>query len=48
MDVSEYTQRGSLITLTLSEEGKEFLDTAKIREILDKYCSFHALSDLFP
>jgi molecular chaperone HtpG len=40
MGPSERTSRGSLITVTLSDEGKEFLTSAKIREILDKYCSF--------
>ncbi|NCC48978.1 MAG: molecular chaperone HtpG [Clostridia bacterium] len=34
--------RGSRITLTLSEEGREFIDGAKLREILDKYCGFMA------
>lgn len=40
MDSSDYQQRGSKVTLTLSEEGKSFLTVAKLREILDKYCSF--------
>lgn len=40
MGPSDRTERGSLITLTLSEEGREFLNAAKIREILEKYCSF--------
>jgi molecular chaperone HtpG len=40
MGPSEYARRGSCITLTLSEEGKEFLTGSKIREILDKYCNF--------
>jgi molecular chaperone HtpG len=37
---SERAGRGSRVTLTLSEEGREFLDAAKIQEILEKYCSF--------
>ena len=40
MGPSERTTRGSRITLSLSDEGKEFLTGAKIREILEKYCSF--------
>jgi len=40
MGPSDRTERGSMITLTLSEEGREFLNAAKIREILEKYCSF--------
>ncbi len=40
MGPSDRSERGSLVTLTLSEEGREFLNTAKIREILEKYCSF--------
>ena len=40
MGDSDRIERGSLITLTLSDEGKEFLDTAKILEILEKYCAF--------
>jgi molecular chaperone HtpG len=40
MGDSDRTGRGSRVTLTLSEEGKEFLDAAKIGEILEKYCSF--------
>ncbi|HBP38717.1 MAG TPA: molecular chaperone HtpG [Clostridiales bacterium] len=37
---SDRAARGSRVTLTLSAEGKEFLTGAKIREILEKYCSF--------
>ncbi len=40
MGPSDRKTRGSLITLTLSDEGKEFLTGAKIREILEKYCSY--------
>ncbi|MEA4888101.1 MAG: molecular chaperone HtpG [Clostridiaceae bacterium] len=40
MGSSDRTSRGSSITLTLSDEGKEFLTGSKIREILEKYCSF--------
>ena len=37
---SDRQTRGSRITLTLSDEGKEFITGAKLREILDKYCNF--------
>ena len=40
MGPSDRASRGSLITINLSDEGKEFLTGAKIREILEKYCSF--------
>ncbi len=40
MGPSERTTRGTRITLTLSEEGKKFLSTGKIEEILGKYCNF--------
>lgn len=37
---SERTERGSVITLTLSEEAKGIFDSYKLRGILRKYCSF--------
>lgn len=40
MDVSPKTTRGTEITLFVGEEYKEFLTEYKIREILNKYCSF--------
>ncbi len=40
MGDSDRQTRGSCITLTLSEEGKEFIDAGKLREILNKYCNF--------
>lgn len=40
MGPSDRTSRGSNITLTLSEEGKEFINAGKLREILNKYCKF--------
>lgn len=42
MGPSDRNKRGSRITLTLSEEGREFLTAEKIREILEKYCNFMA------
>ncbi len=44
---SERQSRGSLITLKLSEEGREFLTANHIREILVKYCGFMAVPIYF-
>lgn len=40
MDESPKTTRGTEITLFVGDENKDFLMEYKIREILDKYCSF--------
>ena len=37
---SKRKERGSVITLTLSEDAKGIFDAYKIREVLKKYCSF--------
>ena len=34
------TTRGTTITLTLSEDSQEFLEEFKVRNIINKYCSF--------
>lgn len=34
------TEKGTTITMHISEDGKEFLDEFKVREILRKYCHF--------
>ena len=34
------TERGTTITLNIAEDSKEFLESFKVREILNKYCSF--------
>ena len=36
----EKTERGTDIILHVSEEGEEFLNKARLQEILDKYCKF--------
>ena len=41
------TDRGTTITLHISEENKQFLDVFKIREILNKYCSFLPVKVVF-
>ena len=40
ISASEKKDRGTVITLTLSEEAKEIFDGYKLKEILTKYCSF--------
>ncbi len=40
MDAGSYAIRGTQITLHVSDENEEFLESYKIREILNKYCSF--------
>lgn len=40
MGDSDKTTRGTTITIDLSEDGNEFIDAAKCREILNKYCAF--------
>ena len=37
---SDKTERGTRITLSISEDAKEFLEDYKLRTILKKYCSF--------
>ena len=32
--------RGTAVVMHISDEGKEFLDSSKLRAILDKYCAF--------
>ena len=34
------TEKGTTVILNISEDGKEFLDEYKIREVLRKYCHF--------
>lgn len=40
MEASDRAERGTTITLYLDEEGQEFLDEYKLREIIEKHCSF--------
>lgn len=40
MNPSERKEIGTEVTLFVSEEGTEFLDEFKLREIIKKYCSF--------
>lgn len=43
MSVSEKTERGTVITLHISEEEKEFLETYRVREVLERYCGYLAI-----
>ena len=36
----ERTTRGTTITLYLDDDSSEFLDEYKVRQIIEKYCSF--------
>lgn len=40
MDDSDRQERGTTVTLYISEDDKEFLDEYKMRDILLKYCAF--------
>lgn len=40
MDDSDRTERGTTVTLYLSEDSLEFLEFFKMRGVLEKYCSF--------
>ncbi len=44
---SDRTERGTTITLFVGEEGKDFLNAFKIREILNKYCYFMPIEIFF-
>ena len=35
-----FDTRGTAVVMHISDEGSEFLDSAKLRSILDKYCAF--------
>ena len=40
VEESNKETRGTIITLTLNEDSKEFLEEYKVREIMNKYCAF--------
>jgi len=40
MEESDRSERGTTVTLYMSDDSLEFLDEYKVREILRKYCSF--------
>lgn len=43
MDEGTRTERGTTITLFIGDEDKEFLDTYRVREVLDRYCGYLAV-----
>ncbi len=43
MSASDKAERGTVITLHISEEEKEFLETYRVREVLDRYCGYLAI-----
>jgi molecular chaperone HtpG len=43
MSSSDKTERGTVITLHISEEEKEFLETYRVREVLERYCGYLAI-----
>ncbi|WP_250277964.1 molecular chaperone HtpG [[Clostridium] colinum] len=44
---SDRAERGTTITLFVGEEGKDFLNPFKLREILNKYCYFMPIEIFF-
>jgi molecular chaperone HtpG len=40
IEESDYNQRGTTITLFIAEDSEELLDEFKLREIINKHCSF--------
>ncbi len=40
MDDSDRSERGTTVTLYLADDSQEFLEYHKMREVLEKYCSF--------
>ncbi len=43
MSAGSRTERGTTITLHVTEEEKEFLDAYRVREVLDRYCGYMAV-----
>jgi molecular chaperone HtpG len=43
MSGSDRAERGTTVTLTLNEEDKEFLETYRVREVLNRYCGYLAV-----
>lgn len=47
MGESDRTERGTAITLYIGEDGKDFLNAFKLREVLTKYCYFMPIEIYF-
>ena len=43
MSQGQRAERGTTVTLHISEEEKEFLDTFRVREVLSRYCGYMAV-----
>ena len=43
MSASDKVDRGTTIALHISEEEKEFLETYRVREVLERYCGYLAI-----
>ena len=43
MTESDRAQRGTTVTLHIAEEEKEFLDTYRVRQVLNRYCGYMAV-----
>ncbi len=40
MEASDRQERGTTVTLYIAEDSEEFLDSYKLKEVLEKYCCF--------
>ncbi len=47
MEPADDRERGTSVVLHLSEEGEEYLDSMKLRVVLDKYCAFMPVAIFF-
>ncbi|MCI8804483.1 MAG: molecular chaperone HtpG [Clostridiales bacterium] len=47
LDESDKTDRGTVITLYIGDDGKDFLNPYKIKEVLAKYCYFMPIEIYF-
>lgn len=47
MEPADDRERGTSVILHLSEEGEEYLDSMKLRAVLDKYCAFMPVAIYF-
>ena len=46
MSDSDRAERGTTVTLHITDEEKEFLDSLRVREVLERYCGYMAAADL--
>ena len=46
-DTEDAPERGTSVVMHINEEGEEYLDSAKLRDILDKYCAFMPVEIFF-